>query len=1019
MDYLEILSYVCANHREYRIARRQYSNQDIFNDLGYTLNKADDAELLPISKGYASKILNGTRRHDGVLEKLADASVRQAIEGSLNLEGLFDCKSGEEIDRLVAQFEAQNEDSDGENEPPRARLGMQRVPNDFQLFSLDELYVTEPLASEGERGCQRLLTQLLLRSGQKLVHWGAPPWAGASFVASSLMGKGDIRSTYRYCCILRPTNFDDPYLEQLERLVSHFGKNPDRSNFASSILSLLEDEKVLLILLDACYIPDQGSFASGRAVRRILDQSVSRQYSNSHASILTVGRSQFVQNLVGDTGASRLNDILRVQPKLRFPLFHDLFEFFRGLRGNTRPEEGGSRIKRGRWHYEAIADAEGRESWPGMIRLRAYFASNFRNFAYFDPMRGFEKLCDADVEIPLSIEMAQDDVIAYLRRASSKAQLSEVRSLRLCSTAKHWLTADALNVLRQPFFPKGEAGVRLPELTLEAFQRIVDQKHCPIGVVNRLREGTSQFSEQDEVFTLSLGVKAVVQAEWLESDPFDRAVAHWRIAERLWKLQDDKELLPREFPYIPHWGRSRIFILGECIRHLMATIDAVSSDPGQVSAIFDQNFFPAPPTSVLGGCDPNEVINFCYARIFQREINANRGFAPGRTAYQTGRALAKRHGAFEYAAELLQLVGDGRNFGKPNRYLQSEFVGSYRRECAFACLDIGELQRANDIFGELCDLNEKDGTLGIRSVEDQLNLALVATELDDIERAIELVDLAKSRFDRLRKENKYSSSDFSSLRRRIAARQAHIATVTRKSPDAISLSREALSNDTDPSRWDAELVQNYIRALGNVEEHRPEALKECLAAAFRSSGAGFQHEALGYRVLLGRIFRLRNEISIAEQVLDDAQHNILAYGCSERAYLELLYEAGRTLCSMSDDFKLVRAYSSYLRPCLVRARSRRYGRFVYLAERYSSFALKEMKEKIENSTPEAWSKVIEMALSDEIKHASKEKLGDEGFFEVDPLFGYYVSGSQNIIRKLLSVDGVEDELRFVDERRAT
>lgn len=229
----------------------------------------------------------------------------------------------------------------------------------------------------------------------------------------------------------------------------------------------------------------------------------------------------------------------------------------------------------------------------------------------------------------------------------------------------------------------------------------------------------------------------------------------------------------------------------------------------------------------------------------------------------------------------------------------------------------------------------------------------------------------------------------------------------------ISLSKSVLSRESDPQRWDAELLQNYIRSLANIDECRADGLKECLAATFRSSGAGLQHEALGYRVLLGRIYRQRDEIVIAEQILDDAQRDILTYGCSERAYLEMLYEAGRTLCAMSIDFRIVRAYSSYLRPCLVRSRSRGYGRFESLAIKYSVLALERIRDRFGSIGGDAWQVVIENALTDEVKHTSKEKIGKEGFFEVDPLFGYYVSGSQQVIKRLRSEKGIESELSFV------
>jgi hypothetical protein len=65
---------------------------------------------------------------------------------------------------------------------------------------------------------------------------------------------------------------------------------------------------------------------------------------------------------------------------------------------------------------------------------------------------------------------------------------------------------------------------------------------------------------------------------------------------------------------------------------------------------------------------------------------------------------------------------------------------------------------------------------------------------------------------------------------------------------------------------------------------------------------------------------------------------------------------------------------------------------------------------------EEWQAVIDSALADEVKHVSKEKMGREGFFEVDPLFGYYASGSQEVIRRLSTESGIDSEYAFLSEK---
>jgi hypothetical protein len=90
-----------------------------------------------------------------------------------------------------------------------------------------------------------------------------------------------------------------------------------------------------------------------------------------------------------------------------------------------------------------------------------------------------------------------------------------------------------------------------------------------------------------------------------------------------------------------------------------------------------------------------------------------------------------------------------------------------------------------------------------------------------------------------------------------------------------------------------------------------------------------------------------------------------------------------------------------------------YGRFESLAIRYSDLALNRINERIRSIDSEKWQSIIDSALADEIKHISKEKIGKEGFFEVDPLYGYYASGSQQVIKRLRTEKGIDAERAFV------
>lgn len=163
-------------------------------------------------------------------------------------------------------------------------------------------------------------------------------------------------------------------------------------------------------------------------------------------------------------------------------------------------------------------------------------------------------------------------------------------------------------------------------------------------------------------------------------------------------------------------------------------------------------------------------------------------------------------------------------------------------------------------------------------------------------------------------------------------------------------------------------------------------------------------------MLLARLFRQRGELPVAEQLLDDIQRDILLYGCSERTYLDMLYEAGRTLCAMN---KHIRAYASYLRPLLVRSKSRGFSRFVELATRHSEVVVELVKTTHKRMTAEEWSGIIQLIKDEEEQHVTKEKLGREGVLEVDPLFGYYISGSQDVIERFRTVEGIDEEIDFI------
>lgn len=1010
MDYLEILSYVWRNHRRFQKQVRTYQQDHLFQDLGFSLSNEDKGKPHYISRGYASKILNGTTVPPKVMTALQDPATRQKIEESFGLPGLFACFRTTEIDHLIEK-KLQKDGSDeylASISLKRESLFKSPHKQNYELHTLSVASDPQPFLSGGERGAWRRLARLLLHSSVGVVHWEAEPWSGASYIAYLLREHDSILKNYAKVCTIRPTNLDQPFDTQLKQLGADLGISADKATTPQALVEAIRSERILLIVSDACFIPFRTeSYERELLVYQVLQYAIDTHSRDERAYIVTVGRSPAIATLVSPNDQShQLNRVLKSQTDFTF--YRELFERYKAQRNETRAEEGGSRLKRGRWHYEAVHRGNDRSVWPGMIRLRAYFASNFANYAYFDPTMGFDALCGDDANLPMSIQLFHDDLVAYIIRASIGKQSPELRALRFCSTAKHWLTNEALEILRQSFSPKGTEGAKVSELTKEAFHNKVKERLCPI-VEPRQNPASYHSNENSKrAFTLSLGIRAIVQDEWLRSDPFERAVSHWRVARNLWFNQDNKDLLAQEFPYVPHWGRSRIFLLGECIRHLVSSVEGVR-EASDLTVRGSDAVFPEAPDPNLLGCDPSEVINFCYSRIFQREINGNKAFGKDIEFPQQGRSLAKRHGAFEYAAELLQLMGENRKLGKPHPNLNPKYRISYLRECAFALLDLGELEKADALFQSL----EKHHLENSQpALEEKLNRSLVLTELYDIKGATQTIRHVEDALKKHVIEPVFDQKE--ALQKRVQMRSLHIKYLEGHFEEAIHLSSEVLQTEPDPKRWDSELVHNRIRALANLKKDSSQAMAEAMAAVFRASADGYQHEALGYRVLLARLFRQRDELPVAERLLDDIQRDILLYGCSERTYLEMLYEAGRALCAMD---KHVRAYASYLRPLLVRSRSRGFGRHVELASRHSIAVINLVRSTRSSMNSEDWDATIQLIKNEEEKHVNNEKAGREGVLELDPLFGYYISGSQEVIERFRNADGIEQELEFIRKHR--
>lgn len=514
----------------------------------------------------------------------------------------------------------------------------------------------------------------------------------------------------------------------------------------------------------------------------------------------------------------------------------------------------GNRLKRAKWHYETDQVRLDREVWPANLRLRAFFASDPSNFGYSDPTRGFEALAGPR-PWPEDIEILHDDIVGYLRLAGAGARRSELHSLRYCSTALHWLSYGGYDALVRPskHCPKGD--VRLREVKLDTFESIVDDDRTP------LRAPLNTFSRagrvvEKRVFALGVGIKALVQDHWCKAEPEQRAEAHYRIAWRLWNQNHNKNVLREEFPYFPLQHRHSVFLAGETIRHLMLAVGQIDAGARPVLADVTGQWsnFPPAPTSKRQGCDPEDVVNFCYSGVYQRYINRNSWFNRGPKEGSAARALSKRHGSFGYAAELLQLMSDGGKLGHSHPALHPSFHTSFIRECGYALLDLGMFKQALACFQKL----DADETSPVDRISAKFDESLVLAELRPLEQVWCALEEAQAMHDRLPEiERKASSNTFM---KRLSARAAHLNYL--EGDYGLALMSLEKVGSTTPEMTHIRFAS--MAKMGMAPEIiAAKATNEVYKAAH---GVG-QHEAIGFMIANAHAVR-KFSANTAEDVLE-------------------------------------------------------------------------------------------------------------------------------------------------------
>lgn len=996
LRHLDRLRYVKRAHPK---VFRRLGNKKFLRllDEGGHLTKRDGAQGA-MSEATMTRILQSDQAKPW-LERalLEDHALRANISKALQVEDLFSSVDTKAIDHLFsANADAALGASDDQTQlttlNPVKRIAIDRKAPRFLTVSQ-------------ERSTARKL-KLALTTGQNpFVHWTAEPWSGATLAVRSLAGHIDLKPYYSEMVFLRCTDVNMPFLAEMRQLAADFGDYPSDGELPEVLAKIVQQERLLLVICDACHLPAKSkvSHAEGHPSRIFINQLLA-MHKKGPARLLTIGRSQAMEEVIehnralfdSDPRGEELSSALRYTGS-RFSDYRELETHYRAFRKIPLGMVEGNRLKRAKWHYETDQVRLDREVWPANLRLRAFFASNLNNFGYFDPTRGFEAMAGPR-PWPEDIEILYDDIIGYLRIACAGARQSELNTLRYCSTALHWLTDAGYSALTKPGkdFPKGD--VHLREVKRPVFEALVSDERTPLrGPVNKYNQGG--LDVERKVFALSIGIKALVQDQWRLSEPEQRAEAHYRIGWRLWKQNQDKGVLREEFPYMPMQHRHSVFLAGEAVRHLMLAVGtsptgAFLNEQGDVTERWHE--LTRPTVTEQQGCDPEEVVNFCYVEIFQRYINRNHWVNRGPKTGSAARALSKRHGAFAYAAELLQLMSHEGKIGHPHQALHPKFHHSFIRECGYALLDLGMLEQALDCFQRL----DSEISSKIEKISAKFDEALVLAELgrlNDVWEALEATE--EKRKDLSEQEIKFSDS---AMNKRFTARAAHLQYL--EGDYELALMRLAGAKTMTPEMIHIRLASMSCTGV------KPEIIAAAAAnEAYKAASGTGQHEAIGFMVANAHAVR-KFDPDAAEELLETVLEEVLRSGCSERTLLRLLLEAARILAAQG---RLLRAFSTYAYPCAQRARARGFVRIAATSEHLCRELLRRISLYSRAFSAKSWKRLISEAQNNDIKTAIKLEHG-RAAADSDPLFGFFFDAPSPVLLQLeeqKGISGLERELR--------
>ncbi|WP_133817926.1 hypothetical protein [Tahibacter aquaticus] len=858
------------------------------------------------------------------------------------------------------------------------------------------------LSAREEKAIKHLL--FMAMSAEHNVLCLADPPPGASFLAYALatsqLSRQEIRSAFmilphsgmvdEYLTSSEPLTYDQPFEQALLVVAERLGLSGRPS--AGALLNALSVSSSVLIVLAAKSIPER-ALGGSSYIRDLLDAACRpafRRQPGSPVPVILVGQPP------GELRARRLKYLTNLKEGLAFPakpsrersvFFESQLKRFGEFRGATpagAPEN--ARIKQAKGHFNADNSYV---VFPSTLRMLGFLASNDTNLSNFDPTSGWLRQSGmAPSALPVDVGLHLFEVIAHARAIKEGGKRNpSLRALRWCSTALYWLTEDAAEDL----------GRLLPRTNLESFRTAIKtfDEHIDLE---------QHENERSPAYKMDMALRGVVQNRWANRDAFGRATVHHRIALRLFESSHSKELLSAEYPFRPHWGRSRMHFLAECLRHLVRSCEQAprtDADRGNISEDLDE--FPKPPFGQNGKWRPRyaaDVINYCFGQIYWLQLNANRV-----TGTIHNRKLSRQHGAYHLTAELLQLMSEDGILGKPHWALHPVYVQRYLREVAYAQLDLGELQAAKTSFEMLIEAWRCEHRDPAEGIAFKLDLIIALSAMNDLAAARKTLEEVRAEFGTLPSEggNSFARRSRIRIKTRVDAREAQLRYLEGDLDGALQACMRI--ETVNPGAIGRDVAHTYIATLGALggADRLTRATAICVRNVFDNTTRGLHHEALGFRVALGHAFRKLGMLDVAEVVLDQVYNDVQLYGCSERTYLALLLEAGRIVFAQR---RLARAYAAYLRPCFDRARSRGYVRHTEISRRYARMCLEKMLVEAAESSHS----LSEGTLSVELHGRGGIQPNDGSTVDLDPSIPFDTFASDDWVARLCSVEGLQAEL---------